>query len=358
MKLKTLLRLLPLTLGFTEATLANSIGYIEDFALSPDRSETLRDLIPGTRDFYYYHALHAQNRGSHLDVERMLSAWTKRYGETSRVREIRNRQALLTYDKNPSKSLAYLMDRLRLRFNHSRLVEGRKPAHPTKLDPKDVSYEWFYQNAVKEKNMQGFEQRGLRNVDASKLNAVLLQDFLKRLVYPDVPNLTKLIHMDLRDPKSRGFGSLQIHRNLTKTQLEELLELDPKLLSSNLFVQSYLSRLPPSADIDTEAETAEKTNWLNRQILFVRTLSPAFNSLKANVLYNFLAHKRSLGDWDREMLMEYLALPRPVSYLRKEWIQSQMKEPGARPVNFNEDFINYGCYPPIRQDLPLVRSML
>ena len=358
MKLKTLLRLLPLTLGFTEATLANSIGYIEDFALSPDRSETLRDLIPGTRDFYYYHALHAQNRGSHLDVERMLSAWTKRYGETSRVREIRNRQALLTYDKNPSKSLAYLMDRLRLRFNHSRLVEGRKPAHPTKLDPKDVSYEWFYQNAVKEKNMQGFEQRGLRNVDASKLNAVLLQDFLKRLVYPDVPNLTKLIHMDLRDPKSRGFGSLQIHRNLTKTQLEELLELDPKLLSSNLFVQSYLSRLRPSADIDTEAETAEKTNWLNRQILFVRTLSPAFNSLKANVLYNFLAHKRSLGDWDREMLMEYLALPRPVSYLRKEWIQSQMKEPGARPVNFNEDFINYGCYPPIRQDLPLVRSML
>ena len=199
------------------------------------------------------------------------------------------------------------MDKLRLRFNHSRLVEGRKPAHPTKLDPKDVSYEWFYQNAVKEKNMQGFEQRGLRNVDASKLNAVLLQDFLKRLVYPDVPNLTKLIHMDLRDPKSRGFGSLQIHRNLTKTQLEELLELDPKLLSSNLFVQSYL---PPSSVCGHRYRggNGRKTDWLNRQILFVRTLSPAFNSLKANVLYNFLAHKRSLGDWDREMLMEYLAL--------------------------------------------------
>ena len=163
MKLKTLLRLLPLTLGFTEATLANSIGYIEDFALSPDRSETLPGFDPRHQGLlYYYHALHAQNRGSHLGVERMLSAWTKRYGETSRVREIRNRQALLTYDKNPSKSLAYLMDRLRLRFNHSRLVEGRKPAHPTKLDPKGVSYEWFYQNAVKEKNMQGFEQRGLR----------------------------------------------------------------------------------------------------------------------------------------------------------------------------------------------------
>jgi len=36
-------------------------GYIEDFALSRDRAEALKQLITGTEDYYYYHALHLLN---------------------------------------------------------------------------------------------------------------------------------------------------------------------------------------------------------------------------------------------------------------------------------------------------------
>ncbi len=337
----------------------NVIGYVEDFALAPDREAVLKDLVPGTREYYYYHALHAQNEGQHGEVEKLIGLWVKRYGETSRVREIRNRAALLEYEKNPEKSMDYLKKKLGLRFNHSRVIEGRKPAHPTKLDPKKVSYDSYYQEAIRVyKNLQGFEQRGLRNLKANKLNGIQLRDFLGRIVYPDIPGLPELIQKDLKEKQSRGFGSLSIHRNLTKKQLDELLELDPKLLNSNNFVQTYLSRLSPSADLNPEEEPEEKSAWFNRQLLFVRTLSPAFNSLKANVLYNILKHKRSLGNWDRELLLEYLALPRPVSYLRREWTQAEMKKPGARAVNFNEDFRSFGCYAPIRQETPLVRSML
>ena len=75
----------------------NVIGYVEDFALAPDRQVVLKDLIPGTREYYYYHALHAQNEGRHGEVEKLIGLWVKRYGETSRVREIRNRAALLEY---------------------------------------------------------------------------------------------------------------------------------------------------------------------------------------------------------------------------------------------------------------------
>ena len=336
----------------------NVIGFVEDFALAPDRSVILKDLIPGTKDYYYFHALHAQSKGDHEEVEKLLKLWIKRYGNTNRVREIQNREALLTYEKNPDKSLSHLMDKLRLRFNHSRVVEGRKPSHPTELDPKHISYNAYYKDALKYNNMQSFEQRGLRNVDPSKLNTIQLRDFLKRLVYPSIPELPELIQKELKDRQSRGFGSLNIHRTLTKQQLDQLLELDPKLLNSNIFVQTYLSRLRPSSDLNPEEEPEEKSAWFNRQLLFVRTLAPAFNSLKANVLYNLLKHKRSLGKWDRELLLEYLALPRPVSYLRREWTQAEMKKPGARAVNFNEDFRNYGCYAPIRQEIPIIRSML
>ena len=100
----------------------NVIGYVEDFALAPDRQVVLKDLIPGTREYYYYHALHAQNEGRHGEVEKLIGLWVKRYGETSRVREIRNRAALLEYEKNPKKSLEYLKKKLGLRFNHSRVI--------------------------------------------------------------------------------------------------------------------------------------------------------------------------------------------------------------------------------------------
>jgi hypothetical protein len=37
---------------------AGEIGYIETFALSRDRGNTLKQLVPGTEDYYYYQALH------------------------------------------------------------------------------------------------------------------------------------------------------------------------------------------------------------------------------------------------------------------------------------------------------------
>ena len=341
------------------STQANSIGYIEKFSLAEDRTQALAELIPGTRDYYYFQALHAQNEGRHGEVEQLLKTWIKRYGNTSRVREIQNRAALLNYDKNPEKSLAYLKDRLGLRFQHSRKIEGKKPTHPIKLDPKIMDYQTFYNDALRVyKNLQGFEDRGLRSIKAGKLNAIQLRDFLGRLTHPDIPDLPTLIIKDLKTKESRGFGSLQIHRKLTKQQLETLLELDPKLLNSSIFVQGFLSRLAPSSDLNPDMEADEKSAWLNRQLLFSRTLSPAFNSLKANILFNLLGHKRSLGIWDRELFLEYLALPKPVFYLRREWTQSQLKKPAARQVNLNEDFRSFGCFGPIGQDISLVKAML
>ncbi len=338
---------------------ANDIGFVEKFALSSDRSVVLRDLIPGTRDYYYYHALHAQNQGRYEEVEALIAPWIKRYGQNNEVREIRNRNALLSYDKNPAKTLEYLRRNLGLNFNHSRIIEGDKPTHPTRLNSKIISYESFYQDAVKAyDDLQGFETHGLRSLDPKKLNGVQLRDYLKRTLHPDVENLTNLIEKDLNSRQSEGFGSLEIHRKLTKLQMEALLEKNPHFLHSNSFVQNYLLRLLPSADLNPEVEPQEKSAWLNRQLLFTRTLPPSFNSLKANVLYNVLLHKRSQGAWNRELLLEYLALPRPVAFLRAEWNREQLRKSGARPVNLNEDFRSYGCFQPVVQDLPLIRSML
>jgi len=101
---------------------AEEIGFIEDFSLAEDRTQALAQLIPGTEDYYYYHALHYQNNEQFDKVEELLKAWIKRYNYTARVQEIRYRQALLTYDQHPAQSLEFVRQELGIQFNHQREI--------------------------------------------------------------------------------------------------------------------------------------------------------------------------------------------------------------------------------------------
>src|SRR5437588_397491 len=39
----------------------DQVGFVEKFALAKDREAVLSQLIPGSEEFYFYHALHFQN---------------------------------------------------------------------------------------------------------------------------------------------------------------------------------------------------------------------------------------------------------------------------------------------------------
>lgn len=84
------------------------LQFLERFALAKDRAEVLKELVPGTEDYYYFSCLHHQETGKLDEVPKLLEAWAARYGETEQVREIRNRQALLRYPAKPEETLEYL----------------------------------------------------------------------------------------------------------------------------------------------------------------------------------------------------------------------------------------------------------
>ena len=58
---------------------AGEIGFTEQFSLADDRSEPLKQLIPGTEDYYYYHCLHFQNTEQFDKVNELLTAWFNRF---------------------------------------------------------------------------------------------------------------------------------------------------------------------------------------------------------------------------------------------------------------------------------------
>ena len=118
---------------------AGEVGYVEDFALAKDRAASLRQLIPGTEDYYYYHCLHFLNTEQFEKVEEFTKLWRQRFGQTPRLTEIQTRYALLTYERNPERTLTYLRNHLNLQFNQQRTVLGAAPNLPTALDPKVIS---------------------------------------------------------------------------------------------------------------------------------------------------------------------------------------------------------------------------
>lgn len=333
------------------------IGFVEDFALAPDRGKALEKLIPGTEDYYFHSALHAQNSGRLDAVDDLLEPWIKQFGRTQRVIEIENRQALLLYDTQPRETLEFLRRRLGLRFNHRKDEASRNARLPTRLDQGLISDQALRARALQwhQGTLQGFEDRALESLIGADLDARRRRDLLRRLTRPDLDNLVRLVVADLKERDSGGFGYLPIHNALLLPQLDELARLMPAVGDQSNYVNAYLLRLLPSDDVDISADPIEREAYLNRLESFTSGLSDAHRALKAYVLYHRLEHDRALGIYDRQRFIRYLQLPRSVSYMNGEYMRRQR---GGPTIGLQENFQPYCPFPPIGTDEALVRDYL
>ncbi len=336
-------------------SVANEVGFIEEYALASDRQAALAQLIPGSDDYYFFNCLHLQTTGKLDNVEPMLREWIKRHGTNERTQQIIRRQAMLNYPNDAKQSLEYLRKELGLNFNHQRQVLDTRPKFPTRLDPKNISRDAFLRRALRpSRNLGGFTDVGLRYLDTSKLDAVQRRSLLERLQYPEVNGLPELIVKDLAHKGSRGFGSLNIHRQLTISQLDELVRLKPELLNEQAFIDTYLMKLQPSTDTDWQSDDAETLAYLERLETFVSRLQPVHNSLRTHVLYHRLAFDRARHKFDRDRFMEYIKLPRNSSYINPKFL----RESSRFMADLNHNCQSATLLPPIHDDEPLVHDYL
>lgn len=334
---------------------AGEIGYVEDFALSRDRAASLRQLIPGTEDFYFYHSLQLLNTEQYETLDAQIAPWLERFGQTPRLTEIQTRAALLTYDRNPKRTLTFLRDKLGLRFDHQRNIPGAVPQLPTTLDPSIISRATLKSHSLANwPNLDNFENSALDWLAADNLDWERRRNLLQRLTRPDVPNLPRLIADDLRSPRPAPFGSMAIHQQLTLEQMEELARLQPALRDQQAFVHAAIAKLRPGADDDWRHDPKLARAYSDRLLQFVRKLSPSHNSLKASVLYYRLALDRAQGTYNSALFMEYLQLPRQQPYMAKALLEGD----GRNRADLNADFSAMMPFAPVRSDEAMVRSYL
>ena len=338
------------------------IDFVENFVFSPDRGASLKTLIPGTEDYYYYHCLHYQNTEQFDQVEPLVEKWIERLGRSERVRQIQNRQALLTYRTNPDKSLAYLKQELNLRFDHQREIPEAEKELPSRLDASLLDLEKLMaESRAAHVNTAGFTDAGLHLLFDQQLNEQELVHLLERTSLPDAKNLVERVVQQLSMRRARPFGSLPIHQQLTQRQLEQLLEKMPRLLNEGQFVNAYLAKLKPTEDelpafAQVNYDEPELNEYLRRLEAFVEPLGSTHNSLKALVQYHRLQFELHKGRMNRELFEKYIQLPRPAWYVEPRWIRRAQAE--GKVADLNANYSPQVLLPPVGNDEPLVRAYL
>ncbi len=359
MKTRFALLLLGISVARMSALADNEVGFIEKFALAKDRAAVLQQLVPGTEEYYFFHALHYQNTAQKAKLAAIMEQWAKRFANSSQRQIIENREALIGYDTDPQKTLKYLREKLGLEFNHVQEVRDAKPDLPAVLDPALIAREVFLQQALQDDGLNGLADDELERLvrDKTPLRPAQRNVVLTKLTRPDVPGLVEMIAEDLRTTENRHFGDFPVHRLLLPEQLDALAKLVPAITDQQAFVFAKLRKLAPGADADAEFDPAEREAWLDRQWAYVKTLSAAFNSLKAHVLFARLQHDRSRGVYDKARFLEYVKLPRFLPYMNPKYLNTAILGNYAVDLNARFDEARLGI-PPIGTDEPLVREYL
>lgn len=314
------------------------LGVLEEFALAEDRAAVVAKLVPGTRDYYFFSCLERQHAGDLEAIPALLASWDERHGRTTRWLEIENRQALLRFGDSPESTYAFLRKRLRLRFDQQRKVPGAEVQLETSLDPARVSREAFVDREESERavSLRGYNGSALRDLAQGSLSNRRLGELLDRLQRPDVPGLAQLVVRDLAVKTGRPFGSRSIHFQLLLEQLDTCLALRPQLLADNTFIDSYMKRLQPSADVDWRHDANTREAFLERTWAFAKRLPPSQNSLKSYILQRRLEHDLLQGQLDRERFLAWLQLPRKVSWINAEFLARSPQTELAKGPGFPE----------------------
>ena len=189
-------------------TRAGEIDFVESYALAADRAQVLKQLIPGTENYYYYNCLYLIQTEQLDKCADLARIWRERLGETPLWRQIQHRHTFLSYRKAPRPSLDYLIKHLGLNFDQQRQVPGAKTTLPTTLDTKAISRDTLRQQFITpQPHVDLAEEQALRWLAAEKLSPEQRHSLLNRLQRPDLPNLVELILADLDFQNSGGFGS-------------------------------------------------------------------------------------------------------------------------------------------------------
>jgi hypothetical protein len=130
---------------------------------------------------------------------------------------------------------------------------------------------------------------------------------------PDAEDLVKQTASWLNKSEYLSFGSHTIHTRMTLKQLDELRSAKSSIINDSKYVDAYLIRLLPNADVDLKTNPTELEAYYNRLSKFIAKLSPAYNNYRFTLLFNQLRTNLHNNKIDEDLFLEYVKLPKSSS---------------------------------------------
>ncbi len=339
-------------LASVPAALSQEIGFSERFALADNRDAVLRELIPGTDPYFYYHCLHCQTTGKIAEARSHLDAWIAKSGLNEQTTRMQTRQFLLEYRTHSKATLDHLRSEFGINVDHPAPRKNETAELQTQLDPNVLDWKSMLRNSAN--NPGAIENVALAHLMPFLDQPTTLRAWLERFDRVDTPDLLDAIQRELALPDSRGFGWAPIHNLLTSQQLIELQKRMPKLIESKAFVQARLRRIRPDDDASLDDRKVLREH-LTALEAFVNGLPESQNSLIANVLYHRLQFDLRDGNMDRDRFLRYLKLPSPRPFLNRDYAAQLTRRP---QVDFGVNYKDEAMLDPIGDDSLLVHAYL
>jgi hypothetical protein len=344
---------------------AEPIGLVERYALATDREAMLRELVPGTVEYFFYHCLHYQVSGQLDKAEAMLTQWKgdQRVHHSGYLQGIEDRQRILTYSSSPDRTIEYLRQRLGIRLDHRAPATAGQRYYPSELDNAKLTADALVTGQEIE-NKQ-LTRDGLRHLAARLLaqprpQRDVLEHLLQRVDGPWIIGLDELVIAELkqRRPAERSFGDRPAHRFLTLEGLQRVAEQIPDVAASEQLVAETLIRLRPSEDADMRQQPSVRADYLRRVDAYASTLPTAYDGLKAATLYQLLQSDLALGRPNRATLLRYLRLPRNSPIVPVPRPGEPRGRFSGNLVDLSTDYTQLALLPRIGDEQPLVRTYL
>lgn len=340
--------------GVQAPSAAEPLGFLERFALSEQRSETLGELIPNTPEYFFFQVLHAQNEGRIAQARSLLAEWIAKHKSSELTKRMETRQALLEYASNPNASIEYLQRTFGINTSHPAPKKNEAADLATKLDANLLDWKSIVRDTVKQSGIEGIEDSILADVLADVPSIDELRKWFTRSHRIDSPKLIERLVEELTTIHSRGFGWAPIHRELTLSQLEELQKQIPTLNQNGNYVLERLRHLLPSDDESTQ-DPAIRKRELEQAEAYVTSLPEVHNSLIAAVLYQRLVFDLEQGTPDRDRFKRYLRLPNSRPICSIEFRNAMQQKP---QVDVQVAFPFRPIDRPIGNDIPLIEKYL
>ncbi len=334
----------------------------ELFADPSTRSEALALLTPGTRQHFFHTALDHQLAGREKEYADTINAWrtASERKEKPLSRDgldiLENRRVISSYDKNPRAALAELKELLDFDLDATKPDSAAENLNlPTTLDPALVSENVFRKEAEKKRPDAPYAGYGEATLAAEmesveKFPEEKIRWFTGNFTAYQHPRYTDLLAKALSLKTPYPTDRLRFDQ-LTLAQMDTLRAAVPRLAGSDKFNAAYLQKLAPAFPVELERHTPEHAAFLAKCATYVEDLPPSQNSLKAHILYHHLRLQELLGNFPKDDLLAYLALPR-----RDHSIILRTKESRFYPSD--QDFTEITLCPRTGSDAKLIERLL